>query len=55
VTVHGFISEEKKELEDYKKKYSNQWLKVLGSQDFDVVEEEDTSQAADIFDNSEND
>lgn len=53
VTVHGFISEEKKELEDYKKKYSHQWLKVLGSKDFDVIEEEDNSQAADIFDDSD--
>ena len=55
VTVHGFIPEEKKALEDYKKAYSHQWLKVLGSKDFEVIEEEDTSQAADIFDNSEND
>jgi hypothetical protein len=53
MTVHGFLTEDKKELDDYKKKYSKQWLQVLGTSEFDVVEEEDTTSAADIFDTSE--
>lgn len=49
MTVHGFIKDDKKELDEYKKKYSDQWTKVLGSATFDVVEEE-TSLSPDIFD-----
>jgi hypothetical protein len=49
MTVHGFIHDDKKDLEDYKKKYSHQWMQVLGSKTFDVVEEEDSSIRADIF------
>jgi hypothetical protein len=49
MTVHGFINDDKKELDDYKKKYSDQWTKVLGSNTFDIVEEE-TALSPDIFD-----
>jgi hypothetical protein len=49
MTVHGFIKDDKKDLEDYKKKYSDEWTKVLGSGTFDVVEEE-TELSPDIFD-----
>ena len=49
MTVHGFIKDDKKELDEYKKKYSDQWTKVLGSSTFDVVEEE-TALSPDIFD-----
>jgi hypothetical protein len=49
MTVHGFIKDDKKELDEYKKKYSDQWTKVLGSSTFDVVEEE-TVLSPDIFD-----
>jgi hypothetical protein len=53
MTVHGFISEDKKELDKYKKEHSHEWLQILGATTFDVVEEEDTSSAADIFDPNE--
>jgi hypothetical protein len=49
MTVHGFIKDDKKELDEYKKKYSDQWMKVLGSSTFDIVEEE-TALSPDIFD-----
>jgi hypothetical protein len=49
MTVHGFINDDKKELDNYKKQYSDQWMKVLGSNTFDVVEEE-TALSPDIFD-----
>jgi hypothetical protein len=49
MTVHGFIKDDKKELDDYKKKYSDDWTKVLGSASFDVVEEE-TGLSADVYD-----
>lgn len=49
MTVHGFINDDKKELDNYKKEYSDQWMKVLGSSTFDVVEEE-TALSPDIFD-----
>ena len=49
MTVHGFIKDDKKELDDYKKKYSDEWTKVLGSGAFDVVEEE-TALSPDLYD-----
>lgn len=49
MTVHGFIKDDKKELDEYKKKYSDEWTKVLGSGTFDVVEEE-TSLSPDLYD-----
>jgi hypothetical protein len=49
MTVHGFIKDDKKQLDEYKKKYSDQWTKVLGSSTFDIVEEE-TALSPDIFD-----
>jgi len=52
MTVHGFINDDKKELDEYKKKYSDQWMKVLGSSTFDVVEEE-TALSPDIFDTAD--
>jgi len=52
MTVHGFINDDKKELDNYKKEYSDQWMKVLGSTSFDVVEEE-TILSPDIFDTAD--
>jgi hypothetical protein len=39
-TIHGFIDE--KEINDYKKKYANEWVNILGSVDVDLIE--DTSE-----------
>jgi hypothetical protein len=41
MTVHGFIEDDKKAVDEYKKEHSHEWLQVLGSTDFDVVEETD--------------
>ncbi len=40
MTVHGFIDDDKKAIDNYKKEHSAEWLKILGSDDFDVVIEE---------------
>ena len=53
MTVHGFIADNKKELDNYNKQYSHQWLKTLGSTTFDVIEEAEED-IKDIFDASEN-
>jgi len=52
MTSHGFIADDKKAIDQYKKDHSQEWLSVLGSTDFDLIEEaaEDTR---DIFDASE--
>ena len=42
MTVHGFIKDDKKELDDYKKAHSDEWTKILGAGSFDVIEEEDS-------------
>jgi hypothetical protein len=39
VTVHGFIDDDPKAVEKYKKDYKNEWLNVLGAGDFTVVED----------------
>jgi hypothetical protein len=41
MTVHGFIEDDKKAIDDYKKQHSENWLSILGSTDFDVVEEDE--------------
>lgn len=40
-TPHGFIQDEKKEIDKYKKEHSKEWLAILGSTDFDIVEEDE--------------
>jgi hypothetical protein len=52
MTVHGFILDTPNELNKYKKEHSKEWLKVLGSADFEVIEEKDED-TRDIFDPSE--
>lgn len=41
MTAHGFIKDDKNELDRYKKDHRDEWLSVLGTTDFDVVEEAD--------------
>ena len=53
MTVHGFIPDDPKELDKYKKEHSKEWIQVLGSKDFDVIEVEEQSSNSDIFDNEE--
>ena len=45
---HGFIHD--KDKEKYKKLHRDEWAKVLGSDDFDIIEEEDTTQIQAIND-----
>jgi hypothetical protein len=53
MTVHGFINDTPSSLEKYKKDHKDEWLKVLGTDSFDIVEEEDSSSNADIFDSED--
>lgn len=39
-TAHGFIKNTPNEITKYKKEHSNSWANILGSTDFDIVEEE---------------
>jgi hypothetical protein len=41
MTTHGFIDDDKKAIDDYKKLHSAEWLEKLGSSDFDIVIERD--------------
>jgi hypothetical protein len=52
MTAHGFIDDTKQAIDAYKKQYSKEWLKTLGTTDFDVVIETDEDNK-DIFDASE--
>lgn len=52
MTGHGFIDDTKQAIDGYKKQYSKEWLKTLGTTDFDVVIETDEDNK-DVFDASE--
>ena len=41
MTTHGFIDDDKKAIDDYKKEHSAEWLAKLGTSDFDIVIERD--------------
>jgi hypothetical protein len=41
MTTHGFIEDDKKAIDDYKKLHSTEWLEKLGTNDFDIVIERD--------------
>jgi hypothetical protein len=41
-TAHGFIKNTPNEITKYKKEHSDNWASILGSKDFDIVEEENT-------------
>lgn len=40
-TPHGFIRDDKKDIEKYKKEHSHEWAEILGKGEFDIVEEID--------------
>jgi len=52
MTAHGFIDDTKQAIDAYKKQYSKDWLKTLGSTDFDVIIETD-EENKDVFDPTE--
>jgi hypothetical protein len=41
-TAHGFIKNSPNEIAKYKKEHSKNWASILGSDDFDIIEEENT-------------
>lgn len=58
MTVHGFIDDDKKAIDTYKKEHSDEWLKLLGTLDFDLIEDtsewnESTNTLTDVVDGEE--
>ena len=41
MTQHGFIPDDKRAIDKYKNQYKDHWLKLVGSIDFDLIEEGD--------------
>ena len=41
MTQHGFIPDDKRAIHKYKNQYKDHWLKLVGSIDFDLIEEGD--------------
>lgn len=39
LTEHGFIEDSKESIKEYTKKHSKNWVKTLGSEDFDIIDE----------------
>lgn len=39
MTIHGFIEDDKKQLDAYKKDHSHEWVSILGEGKFDVIED----------------
>lgn len=50
MTPHGFIDDTDKALKDYKKAYSEEWKKILGGDNFDIVEEEPENLEVESYD-----
>ncbi len=38
-TIHGFIQDDKKEIDTYKKAHSTEWKDILGDGKFEVIED----------------
>lgn len=54
MTVHGFIFDDKKAIDNYKFEHNSEWSEILGSGPFEVIEEQDDSTSnAVFFDNEE--
>jgi len=51
MTPHGFINDNDKEVKAYKDAHANEWMKVLGSMDFDIFEEDETFETMNVFEN----
>ena len=49
MTPHGFIIDNDKELKTYKDAHASEWMKILGSMDFDIFEENDSFESQNIF------
>ena len=41
ITPHGFLLDEKKYIDRYKKEHANEWISILGMDDFELFEEDD--------------
>ena len=41
VVFQGFIDDDKKAIDLYKKEHSKNWLAILGTDSFDIVEEDE--------------
>ena len=41
MTSHGFIEDDKKAIDKYRDDHKEHWLKLVGSIDFDLIEEGD--------------
>ena len=41
MTSHGFIEDDKKAIDKYRDAHKEHWLKLVGSIDFDLIEEGD--------------
>jgi hypothetical protein len=39
MTTHGFLEDDKKAIDNYKKDHSQYWLTTLGSTEFELIEE----------------
>jgi hypothetical protein len=49
MTPHGFIDDSEKALKVYKDTHTNEWSKILGGGDFEVVEELDNFEPSQEF------
>jgi len=53
MTVHGFIKDSPNSILKYRNEHKDEWSKILGSSNIEIIEEEDISVNAEMFDSSE--
>jgi hypothetical protein len=51
MTPHGFITDDEKSLKKYKDEHSDEWSRILGGGDFDVIEEREEPESTNFFEN----
>jgi hypothetical protein len=51
MTPHGFLEDDEKALKKYKDEHSDEWSRILGGGDFDVIEERDEPETTNFFEN----
>ena len=49
MTPHGFIDDDEKALKTYKTDYAKSWAAQLGGEEFDIVEENESSSPMAMF------
>ena len=49
MTPHGFINDDDKALKEYKKDHIEDWKRILGGEDFNIIEDDSSGVGIETF------